>query len=71
MLNFLMMVYAVVVTFVLTSADRNRREARPHGAAILMAGQVAFSASATLAALLAVWVFMYQLGYAPEPVLPE
>ncbi|PAX07296.1 hypothetical protein [Sphingomonas lenta] len=70
MLNFLMMVYAVVVMFVLTSASRNRREDRPHGAAIMMAGQVAFSASATLAALLAVWVVMYQFGYAPEPVLP-
>ena len=71
MLNFLMMIYMVVVTFVLTSASRNRREERPHGAAIIMAGQVAFSSSATLAALLAVWVFMYQLGYAPEPILPE
>ena len=50
MLNFLMMIYAVVVTFVLASAGRNRREDRPHGTAIVMAGQVAFSASATLAA---------------------
>lgn len=71
MLNFLMMVYAVVVTFVLTSAGRNRREARPHGAAILMGAQVAFSASATLASLLATWVLMHQLGFAPEPMLPE
>lgn len=71
MLNFLMMIYAVVVTFVLTSASRNRREARPDGPAIMMGAQVAFSASATLAALLGVWVFMYHLGYAPEPVLPE
>lgn len=70
MLDFLMMIYMVVVTFVLASADRNRREARPHGTAIVMAGQVAFSASATLAALLATWVVMYALGYAPEPALP-
>ena len=70
MLNFLMMIYAVVVTFVLTSADRNRRVDRPHGAAIVMAGEVAFSASATLAALLMAWVLMYGLGFAPEPALP-
>lgn len=70
MLNFLMMIYAVVVMFVLTAASRNRREARPHGRAIVMAGEVAFSASATLAVLLAVWVLMYSVGYAPEPVLP-
>lgn len=70
MLNFLMMIYAVTVTFVLTSADRNQREARPHGRAIVMAAEVGFSASATLAALLAVWVLMYGAGYAPEPALP-
>lgn len=71
MLNFLMMMYMLVVVFVLASADRNRREARPHGRAIVMAGEVAFSASATLAALLLVWVAMYALGYAPEPTLPR
>lgn len=70
MLNFLMMAYMVVVTFVLASADRNRRAVRPHGRAIVMAGEVAFSASATLAVLLAVWVAMYIVGYAPEPALP-
>lgn len=70
MLDFLMTMYMVAVSFVLASADRNRREARPHGRAIVMAGEVAFSASATLAALLAVWVAMYCVGYAPEPALP-
>lgn len=66
-----MAMYMVVVAFVLASADRNRREARPNGRAILVAGEVAFSASATLAALLLVWVAMYAVGYAPEPTLPE
>lgn len=70
MLDFLMMIYAVVVTFVLASADRNRRDARPHGRAIVMAAEVGFSASATLAALLAAWVLMYGAGYAPKPMLP-
>lgn len=69
MLNFLMIIYALVVTFVLSSASRNEREMRPHGPAIAMAGEVAFSASATLAALLLTWAFMYALGFAPEPAL--
>lgn len=64
-----MAMYMVAAAFVLASADRNRREARPHGRAIAMAGEVAFSASTTLAALLLVWVAMYAVGYAPEPVL--
>ena len=70
MLNFLMMVYAVVVSFALTSASRNVREARPHGRAIELAGPVAMSASATLAVLLLGWALMYQLGFAAEPYIP-
>lgn len=69
-LDFFMMMYAVLVAFVLSSASRNRREERPNGRAIVMGAQVAFSASATLAVLLAVWVAMYGIGFAPEPSLP-
>jgi hypothetical protein len=69
-LNFFMMMYAVLVAFVLSSASRNRRDERPNGRAIELGAQVAFSASATLAVLLSVWVVMYGIGYAPEPGLP-
>lgn len=65
-LQFLMMVYAVVVAFVLVSAERNRREMRPHGPALMTAGQVAVLANGTLAVLLAGWAVLYASGYIAE-----
>lgn len=64
--QLLMVTYAVLVSFVLNSASRNQREMRPHGRAIVLAGHAAFSASATLALLLAGWACLYALGYVPE-----
>jgi hypothetical protein len=70
MLNFLFMTYAFVTSFVLVSAERNRREARPHAPAIVRAGEVTMSASAAFALLLFGWVVLHALGFAPEPALP-
>lgn len=62
LLNVLMTAYAVVVAFVLASAERNRRELRPHGAVLTMAGQVACGASGSLAALMLGWALLYANG---------
>lgn len=64
--QFLVMVYALVVAFVLVSAERNRREMRPHGPALMTAGQVAVLANGTVAILLAGWALLYASGYIAE-----
>lgn len=65
-LQFLVMTYAVVVAFVLMSAERNRREMRPHGPVLMTAGQVAFFANCTAAMLLSGWALLYASGYIGE-----
>jgi hypothetical protein len=55
MLAFLIMMCGVGAGFVLACAERNRREMRPNGRAILLAGQLTMSAAATFAILLLLW----------------
>jgi len=64
--QFFVMVYAVVVAFVLVSAERNRRDMRPHGPALMTAGQVAVLANSTIAVLLGGWAMLYASGYITE-----
>jgi hypothetical protein len=69
LLNFFGMMCGVLVSFVLASAERNKRDARPHGLALSMAGHATMSAAGTLALLLFAWVALHNLGYLPEPAL--
>ena len=69
MIDFLIMMCGVAAGFVLASAERNRREMRPNGRAIVAAGQATMSAAATLAVLLLAWVALSALGYVPEPAI--
>jgi hypothetical protein len=69
--NILALLYAVLVSFVLTSAGRNLRDLRPNGPAIERAGRVAFSASVTLALLLTGWAALYALGFVTTLPLAE
>jgi predicted PhzF superfamily epimerase YddE/YHI9 len=69
MLDLVGMMCAALISFVLVSAERNRREARPHGPALDLAGHATMSAAATLAVLLLAWVALSALGYLPEPVI--
>lgn len=69
MLNFLTMIFGTFIIFVLMSTERNRRDARPHGPALDLAGHATMSAAATLAVLLLAWVALSALGYVPEPAI--
>lgn len=67
--NILVTAYAVVVSFVLSTASRHQREARPLGRAVTTAGQLAYGTSVTFALLCVGWLCLYGLGAAPQPVL--
>lgn len=69
LLNLFGMICGALVSFVLASAERNARQARPHGLALSMAGHATMSAAATLAVLLFAWVALHNLGYVPEPII--
>ncbi|KQR80805.1 hypothetical protein [Sphingomonas sp. Leaf343] len=67
--DVLVMAYAVVVAFVLSTASRNRREQRPNGQAVLYAGQLACGVSMTFAVLCMGWVGLSLMGAAPYPTI--
>lgn len=67
--NILVMAYMVVVSFVLSTASRNRRERRPNAPAVIYAGQLACGASATFTLLCLGWVGLSLLGATPHPAL--
>ena len=52
MLEFAAFSYTLLASFILSSADRNRRQRRPHQPLLKLAGIVLMAMSFTLAALL-------------------
>jgi hypothetical protein len=64
--QFFVMVYAVVVAFVLVSAERNRRDMRPHGPGIDDGGPGGRPRHSTIAVLLGGWAMLYASGYITE-----
>lgn len=67
--HVLVTAYAVIVSFVLSTAGRRRREARPLGRAVQTAGQLAYGTSVTFALLCMGWACMIYLGATPAPAL--
>lgn len=52
MLEFAALTYTLLASFILSSADRNARQARPHQPMLKLVGIVLMAMSLTLAALL-------------------
>lgn len=62
MTEFLVFVYALLASFVITSMRRNQRLQRPNGQVITMVGWGLFSLSSTLAVLLMGFAIAMAMG---------
>lgn len=62
MIEAVVVTWSMMVAFILSSAERNRREARDHAPALLRYGRVLMAASFTASGLLFGWAGMSALS---------